>query len=1522
MERWFADAFTTPTEPQLAAWPAIQSGEHALIAAPTGSGKTLAAFLAAIDSLVRQGVEGRLEDAVQVVYVSPLKALSNDVQRNLERPLAGINEELIKLGLPDLEIRAQVRTGDTPQSERATMRRHPPHILVTTPESLYLLLTSDSGREMLSSTRTVIVDEIHAVAATKRGAHLTLSLERLAALSVHSLQRIGLSATQKPIEDVARFLVGERCPHPNPPPLSQGRELHSDLVCTSSLPPSVAGGGLGWGHPFRYRIIDSGHVRTRDLALLLPDAPLEAVMSGEVWENIYDKLAALIATHHTTLIFANTRRMVERVTRHLSERIGAEHVAAHHGSLAKELRLDAEQRLKQGKLKAMVATASLELGIDIGDVELVCQLGSPRSIATFLQRVGRANHSVGGVPKGRLLPLSRDDLVECTALLDAVRLGELDRLIFPPKPIDVLCQQIVAEVSAREYGEDELFSLVTRAWPYRDLSRKEYDDVIAMLSDGFATRRGRQSAYLHRDAVNKVLRPRRGAKLTAIMCGGAIPDNADYHVVLEPQGTLVGTLNEDFAIESNAGDIFQLGNASYRILRVEGGRVRVEDAHGQPPTIPFWLGEAPARTNELSSAVARLREQVSAMLQCVDIAGGCPLPNPPPLSQVRESEYRPQLTHRNNFDSPPLVAGGGLGWGHLGAECVTPSSFSWSQILSDAVQTVSLQHNLDNNAAQQLIDYLGAAKAVLGELPSQSTVVFERFFDETGGMQFVIHAPFGGRINRAFGLALRKRFCRSFNFELQAAATEDAIILSLGETHSFALEDVARYLNSNTVKDVLVQALLDAPMFPTRWRWNASIALAIQRMRGGKRTPAAIQRIASEDLISVVFPDQLACLENIQGERVIPDHPLVNQTLRDCLYEAMDIEGLIALIKGFESGAIKVHARDLPHPSPLAQEILNARPYAFLDDAPLEERRTQAVASRRWLDPQTAQEFGQLNPEAIRTVREQAWPDASNADELHDALMTLGLVTQKEGEDSHWSNLFTQLVAAKRACTISIAGDEATEHRFWVAAECVPMVTAIYPQAQLTPAIDVPAQYAQRQWEQDVALIEIIRGRVQGMGPTTTSVLATILSLPKTSVDAAMIGLEVEGFVLRGQFTASRNEIEWCERRLLARIHRYTLQSLRAEIEPVSTADCMRFLLDWQGVTRTDQPQGVQSLSKIVEQLEGYEVPAAAWEADVLPARMHEYDPHWLDSLCLSGRALWTRLQAPKSTTAGPVRSTPIGLVTRKQWPLIQTMTSQASEALELSHSAIAMRDYLQANGASFYDEVASGSRLLGAQAEEGLSELVAAGLVTSDSFSGLRALLIPQDKKRRMAARGRRIALFGLEDAGRWSLIRRDAGELDATAVEQVAWILLRRYGVLFRRLLEREADWLPPWHVLVRALRRLEAQGHIRGGRFVAGIPGEQYALPEAVAAMRAVRKRSPTGQLISLSAADPLNLVGTLLPGPRVPALTGNRILLRDGAPVATHVAGATQFLTQFAPEQEWEARNVLLRGQIMAHSATLS
>jgi ATP-dependent Lhr-like helicase len=1438
VSRWFSSTFAEPTAAQAAAWPAIAGGRHTLIAAPTGSGKTLAAFLSAIDTLVRQAAAGEPMPGVQVVYVSPLKALSNDIRRNLEEPLAGCRRALAEMGIEAAEITSQVRTGDTPQAERAAMLKKPPHILVTTPESLYLLLTADSGRRMLGGVRTVIVDEIHAVAATRRGAHLALTLERLADVAGGRLQRVGLSATQKPIAEVGRFLTG------------------AAGTCT---------------------IVDAGHVRKRDLALVLPDSPLEAVMSNEVWSNLYDQIARLVEEHRTTLIFANTRRMVERVTRHLSERIGASHIAAHHGSLAREQRLEAEQKLKSGELRALVATASLELGIDIGEVELVCQIGSPRSISAFLQRVGRANHAVLGVPKGRLLPLSRDELVECTALLDAVRGGELDRLHVPEAPLDVLSQQIVAEVACGERGEDELFALVRRAWPYRNLERSAFDELVRMLSEGIATRRGRQSAYLHRDAVNGRLRARRGARMTAITCGGAIPQNADYQVVLEPQGVMVGTLNEDFAVESMTGDVFQLGNTSYRILRVEAGKVRVEDAAGQPPTIPFWLGEAPARTDELSAAVSRLRREVDAAL-------------------------------------PDLAP----------------------ETLERCICQVRERHALPASAARQLVEYLATAKATLGTLPTARTLVIERFFDEAGGMQLVVHCPLGARINRAFGLSLRKRFCQSFNFELQAAATEDAIVLSLGETHSFPLEDVVKFLNSRTVRDVLVQAVLDSPLFQTRWRWNATISLAVKTFRSGKKTPPPLLRMAAEDLVSVVFPDQLACLENISGPREIPDHPLVRQTLHDCLHEAMDIDGLVALLEGIEDGKVQVVTRDLPQPSLLAMEVLSARPYAFLDDAPLEERRTQAVAARRWLDPQSAAEFGRLDPAAIAEVRGEAWPDPANADELHDALMLLGLLPVPEGRANgpvaraDWLPYFEELQRARRATRLVLAPDR----EFWVSAEQLPLAAHVHPDAHADPRIDIPAGFLDRIADRPTAVRELLRGRLQAVGPVTTAGLASALALEPADVEIALLGLEAEGFVMRGQFSPSATPAspEWCERRLLARISRYTIRTLRAQIEPASTAEFMRFLLEWQGVTRRPQGEGPQALAGIIEQLEGFELPAVAWERDVLPARMQAYDPAWLDTLCLSGRVVWARLDAPRGSVAGPVRTTPIALLSRSRLPLWRELAQAQRGDAQLSAAAQAMAQQLRARGASFFDELKLGSGLLGSQAESALGELVAAGMVSADSFGGLRALLMPLQTRRRLASRGRRIALAGLEEAGRWSLVRALPGEdtapaapsasEEATLLEQVAWRLLQRYGVVFRRILAREAPWLPPWHALLRTLRRLEAQGHVRGGRFVAGVTGEQYALPEAVTALRAMRQRPTDGVLVSLTAADPLNLLGIVTPGERLPALAGNRFLLRDGVPVAAHVSGEIQWLAEVPPSGQWAVRTALLRqggAAEAAHSA---
>jgi len=1290
--------------------------------------------------LFREGLEHGLPDEVRVIYVSPLKALSADIHKNLAVPRREIH------ALQPVKITAAVRSSDTPQTERAAMLRTPPHILVTTPESLYLLLTAERSRAMLKTARVVIVDEIHAVLQSRRGAHLALSLERLDHVCGRKLQRIGLSATQKPIEEVARFLTSEEC-----------------------------------------SIVDKGHKRQVDLAVEVPSSPLEAVMSHEVWKEIYDRLVALVESHRTTLITVNTRRLAERMAHQLSERLGAENVAAHHGSLAKEARLEAEEKLRDGKLKVLVATASLELGIDIGHVDLVCQISSPHRIATFLQRVGRSGHTIKGVPKGRIFPLTRDDLIECAAMVRAVHDGVLDRVAVPDKPLDVLAQQIVAESAAEtEWDDKALFELFKGAYPYRNLTKEEFDEVVEMLARGYATRRGRRGALVHYDSLNRKIRARKGSRLSAIVNGGAIPEVFDYRVLLEPEGHFIGTLNEDFAIESLPGDVFQLGNTSWRILRIGNGTVRVADAQGQPPSMPFWLGEAPARSEEMSVAVSQLRAAVDFEL-------------PGPDEPRRDGELQP------------------------------------------AIDFLVREYALSTPAAEQIATYLGEAKRSLGMVPTADTVALERFFDESGGMQLVLHAPFGSRVNRAWGLALRKKFCQGFNFELQAAATEEGIILSLGETHSFPLEEVLRYLHPNTVRETLVQAILQSPIFETRWRWSTTLALAVPRNRGGARIPNQLQRMYAEDLLQAVFPDAVACQDNIQGAREIPDHPLVNQALRDSLEEAVDAKGLEAVLTRLVNGEIGFVARDTPEPSVLSHELLNSAVYTFLDDAPLEERRTRAVYTRRATEVRNADDLGALDPAAIERVRQEAWPVANTADEMYDALMVAGYIKERELAP-HWPALIGELGA--RAVQKGNA---------WFALE-----------------------------RKDDDPLEILASRLEVLGP----VGAHQLDIPEA--ETALVALEGQGRVLRGRFTPESKDIEWCDRRLLARIHRYTLNKLRAEIEPVSAADFMRFLLHWQHVAGEDQVKGADGLMAVVEQLEGFELAAAAWENDVLPARVADYEPEQIDRLCLSGRVAWGRL-TPGSKA--PLRSSPIAVIPREhlaQWGV------EADPSMELSSEAKAVREALEKRGASFFHELTASTSLLPSFVERGLAELAGAGIATADSFAGLRALLAPQEKRKAL-----------VETAGRWSLLK----PVHNDDVEAIARALLKRYGVVFRVLLQRESH-LPPWRDLVRVYRRLEARGEIRGGRFVAGFGGEQFAASDAVGRLRAIRKSEKTGELVVLSAADPLNLVGILTPEARVAAIYRSRILFQDGLPIAAVEAGQVRVLAKSNLEEP-QMRTLLAR-----------
>jgi ATP-dependent Lhr-like helicase len=1406
---WFERRFPDgPTRPQAEGWREIAAGRPTLIAAPTGSGKTLAAFLVCIDRIYRAheaaaaaapavlfgppDLDDKPPAGPEVVYVSPLKALAVDIHLNLERPLAEIADVAAELGLAAPTIRVAVRTGDTAAAERTAMLKRPPDFLITTPESLYLLVTAERSRAMLAVTRTVIVDEIHAVAGNKRGSHLALTLERLEHVAGEPLQRIGLSATQRPIERVARLLVGA----------GDGRTNQD-------------------GSP-RCSIVDSGHRRDLDLGLELPDDELGAVATSEQMAEIVDMIAGHVREHRTTLVFVNNRRLSERVAHELGERLGDGQVAAHHGSLSKERRLRVETRLRSGDLRALVATASLELGIDIGPVELVCQIGSPRSFATFLQRVGRSNHSRGGTPSGRLYPTSRDELVECAALLRGVRAGRLDALLIPDAPLDILAQQAVAECAAADWAEADLLALMRRAAPYAGVTQEDFEEVAGLVTEGIPTGRGRRAAYLHRDQVNGRLRGRRGARIAALTSGGAIPELGDFRVLAEPDQTLIGTVNEDWAIESMAGDVFLLGTHSWRIRRVEPGIVRVVDAEGAPPSIPFWLGEAPGRTRELSEEVSNLRAAVAA--------------------------------------GPPAEA---MAW--LAAEC-----------------------GVGGAAAETIVAYLRAGLAQLGVLPTMDTIVLERFFDEAGGMQLVGHAPFGARLNRALGLALRKRFCVTFDFELQAAASDDAILLSLGPQHSFPLERVPKFLASATVEGVVRQAVLTSPLFAARWRWNLNTSLAVLRMRGGKKNPPAIQRMEADDLMAAVFPTLAACQENVApGPMEIPDHPLVRQTLEDCLHEAMDIDGLRELLAGIESGRVTVMVRDTTEPSVLAHEILNGRPYTFLDDAPLEERRSRAVPLRRGL-PVAAGELARLDPAAIERVAEQVRPDPRDPDELHDLLMTA--VTLRPLPD--WRPMFDTLVADRRAAAVHGPAGE-----LWCAVERRPVIEVLFPDAAIVPDHPCPVAARGEPPDEDAAAADLLRGHLDGRGPSTAADLAQATGLPETLMVRALARLEEEGFALRGRFRApdgmgESGPVEYCARRLLARIHAYSRERKRAEIEPVTSRDFMRFLLRWQHVEPGTQREGRFGVLAVVEQLQGFELAAGAWENAVLGARVEGYRREWLDELCLSGQVTWGRLSVrdpqpdpvPRRSGLTPSRATPITLTIRDDLPwLLRAARGDLTPAEPGPGRTRDVLDALRQHGALFRPDLATVTGRLPAEVEEALWEGVARGLVTADGFRAVRALLHRGSRPGPLPRRGLRrgIGGAGAGSNGRWCLLPPPAAAPDRDELaEAVAEQLAARWGVIFRDLACRESLAVP-WRDVLWALRRMEARGTIRGGRFVAGFSGEQFAHPDAVDLLRAVRKQPHTGQPVRISAADPLNLTAVVLPGPRVPAIPANSVTYVDGA-----------------------------------------
>ena len=1412
IKEWFRKRFHKPSPPQEAGWPIIATAPHTLITAPTGSGKTLAAFMVSINNLAEQALAKELEDGVQVIYVSPLKALSNDVEKNLTQPLEEIGHLLASKGCHENAIRVGLRTGDTSPKDRQRLVKKPPHILVTTPESLYLLLTSEKARHILKPANTIIVDEIHALAGNKRGSHLSLTMARLDSFANHPLRRIGLSATVKPIELIAQFLS-----------------------------PSGKGGHLA-------QIVEIPNSRNFDLEIVTPISPLEAVLTHEGWQEVYDKLTHLISSHRSTLIFVNTRRMAERITHQLSQKLGSDAIRSHHGSLSKEKRWEAENLLKSGSIKGIIATASLELGIDVGYIDLVCQVGSPRSLGAFIQRIGRAGHSLGLTPKGRLFALTRDELIECGALIQGLSKGAMDAIAVPDSPIDILAQQIVAAVAVDEWDEDSLFQMIRTSYPFRNLSQEKFSETLSMLSFGLSetTRKG---AYIHWDQVNHKLRPRKSAKLSALMSAGAIPEQNLYRVVIEAENTFVGTIDEDFAIESQRGDIFLLGNNSWQINRVTSGQVLVRDVHGAPPTIPFWFGEAPGRTIELSSEVSDLRQHIADYID--------------------------------------------------------------SDSKSDAISYLQQTCGMNIDAAEQAWSYLVAAKTALGQIPTGEIVIFERFFDDTQGMQVVIHAPFGAKINRAFGLALRKRFCRNFDFELQALADDNGLVLSTGPAQSFEIDTLFNLVTPNNLRDVLVQALLAVPMFQVRWRWNLTRSLAILRQKFGKRVPPHLQRFQADDLLTAVFPAQTQCFEHRVGDIPLPDHPLVEQTVEDCLFEGMDYQELHKTLERKKEGLIQFVAKETREASPMAHELLTAAPYTFLDDTGLENRRTRAVSLNRSLSLAEVADLTHLSPSAIDQVAEEAWPLVRNSDEMYDIALQWILIPGKNS--SQWQVYLDSLMEDGRLRQV-----ELHQQSCYYPSIKIHEISALFEEVGVDTLVK----------DTNPTITAIVRGYMESLGVSTIEKVSRFSGLNKPQILKALLNLQNTGQVAQGYFDNRliKGESQWCERRLLFRIHRLTVNQQRKKIKPATLQQFQRFLCQHQGLRVITQENRDEidgpSLMGCLDQLCLFSAPINVWEEEIIKSRVPEFHPRDLDELGSQGNLLFSRAK-PKphegsGHTSERVRvNMAIMFFARDQLGLIASPDEDDTD--HLSGEAKKTLEVLHNRGALFFHDLVQELKAPMTRVELGVTELITKGYITTDRFGAVR----PNENKAK-AKRYRSSSLAHqspFDSCGRISIMPKPIRDIEEEeSIEMWADILLGRYGILFRDLLRRE-PLAPQWGELSRLLRYKELTGEIIGGRFVKGVGGEQFATKEAFQELRSQVDTPPNvEELYILSGCDPANMSFLEEEELRVAFQPQNRVAILDGLIVGIQKGDKfieTEF-TQKVKNKEDLKRLLRLRGALRSLS----
>jgi ATP-dependent Lhr-like helicase len=1441
---WFTSAFDAPSPPQVEAWPAIARGENTLVFSPTGSGKTLAAFLWCINDLFALAGRQELRDAVHVLYVSPLKALNNDIQKNLVEPLAGIRERAASAGLDLPEVRSQVRTGDTPPSERAQMAHHPPHIFITTPESLFIILSTEKMRQAFRAVRYVIVDEIHALSDNKRGVHLSLSLERLERFAGRPFVRIGCSATQKPLERIAGFLAGfddEGRPRP----------------CT---------------------IVDAGARKDLDVQVLAPvDNLLEAHFDA-IWGSCYDQLLSMIRAHRTTLVFTSSRYKTERTALRLNE-LGADETAtvgAHHGSMSKGVRLDMEDRLKRGELDALVATSSLELGIDVGSIDLVCQVESPKSVSRGLQRIGRAGHLLRATSKGRLLVTDRDDLVESAVLVRAIMDGHLDTTCIPTNCTDVLAQHVVGAVAARDWQADDLYALCRRSWCYRDLTRDDFDRVLGMLA-GYCEFEGEEAPYprIMWDRVNGVLSAERSSRLIAFTASGTIPDTADYEVYLQERETSVGQLDEGFVEDLRVGDIFVLGSSSWRVIGFDRSRVLVEDVYGRPPTIPFWLGERDSRTRGLGRMVGAFRRELAGRL-----------------------------------DDPHVEA--------------------WLQ----------REYHVNGKGARSIAEYFREQRAVTGDVPSDELVLVEHFEDELGQAQIVLHSSYGVKVNNTWAMALARAVEQGHGFHPQTATTDDGILLTLAKEQAGALDpaDLPGTVSSEELEGLAREAVLESPLFRSRFRHNAVRSLLVLRAYQGRRTPVWLQNLRASALLD-------ACRGDL-------DFPVVAETLRECMNEALDIEGLREVLERIETGEVRTRVLGTRIPSPFTHSLLLLGQYGALGANAGRERRSRLMhlhreLLRQILDEETLRNL--LDQEVVESVDARLQHRAGerrarDANELARVLIELGDLVEAPGEEMSLEDrvagdaaaMLAELVAQRRAVPVPMPTTELAPVR-WIATESFALyrdafAVALRPDAAeralleqirtdgplpvpvLAPSADderklerlvgsylalrlpgdgearcvatdgwVPEDMRAGQRSRREARTAVVRNYLRRRGPVTKYEVMERYGFPESFVEAALEALVEEGVVAQGEYVPTKALPQWCWKTNLEEIHRLTLDRLRREMEPATPQEYAAFLLRWQHVHPETRLAGLDGVRQALAQLQGWETYQGAWERDILPSRIADYAPSMLDRLCYGGEVVWRRFGHRR------VRRGYIGFCWRQDADWLVPDPAEAEMDLtqwdeDIAGACDALRRHLRAHGACFFDDMVAGTGLDRRVALRALWHLAWTGEATCDSYEAVRHAQVISglsgcyDLMNRPGKKGvtlddivRHLESRRLDPTiGRWAPTERllpDAvGDEPAERARRWADLMLRRWGVVCRDMWKQEAA-PPSWRDVRRALARLELTGQVQRGFFIEDLSGEQYALPEAVEAIRRARRRGEPAMsdepMIALSACDPANPFGTLFP-----------------------------------------------------------